>query len=271
MISIITVVRNRLAMNELFFESLSRYTKNPYELIVVDNGSADGSAGFFESVGAQVIRNGTNYSYPYCQNIGIKHARHDWLAFVNNDVIVSEDWDAHIIDNMQANGLEVASACGVEHLENRRATRRLRRRWNLVKGVLSLAGQSRAVLRLMHLLMYDDWAGFTKRRYLKFNHQIKKGFVGNTVVIHKRALSKIGLWDDRIQAADFDLYLRTMNRAMTVGDVKPMHVCLDSFVHHYIRLTASVKCPAFADQCNLIALADKWPPEMLAHFRTMND
>src|SRR5947208_13580 len=72
MISIITAVYNQLAVNRLFVENLRRYTHHPYELIIIDNGSTDGSAEFFEQQGATVIRNGANYSYPHCQNQGIK-------------------------------------------------------------------------------------------------------------------------------------------------------------------------------------------------------
>ena len=53
----------------------------------------------------------------------------------------------------------------------------------------------------------------------RFAGQIKEGFVGNTVMIQRKALAKIGVWDERIQAGDFDLYLRTKQRAEQVGAV----------------------------------------------------
>lgn len=271
MISIITAVYNQLPMNKLFYENLQKYTKNKFELIIIDNASTDGSADFFASVGAKLIRNDGNYSYPYCQNQGIKIAQYDWLCFLNNDIVVSKNWDEHIIANMNSNGLEVATVCGVENLENRQATRLVRRRWNKIKGILSLFGQSMTVLKLMHRLMYYSWESFTECRYNKFRNQIKQGFVGNTVIIRRSALDKIGLWDERIQAADFDLYLRTIERHDAVGDIKPVHICLDTFVHHYIRLTAKVKYPVFKDLANLISIEDKWSLEMRKNFQTMND
>ncbi len=60
------------------------------------------------------------------------------------------------------------------------------------------------------------------------------------------------------KGADFDLYLRTKKRAIEVGDIKPMHICLDVFNHHYIRLTAKGGHPPFADTKNFISLKDKW-------------
>jgi len=250
-------------MNELFWENLTKYTYNPFELIIVDNGSDDGSAEFFESVGAKVIRNGANYSYPYCQNRGIDAASYNWLAFLNNDIIVSPNWDKHIIQSMEYNGLEIASACGVEGLESKKETRKYRRRWNKVKLIITMLGKSKFVLSLSHKLMYYDWKKFSKKRSENFKKQIRQGFVGNTIVIKRSAIEKIGLWDERFQAADYDLYFRSLDRAKTIGDIKPVHICLDVYVHHYIRLTVNVKYPPYVDKDNLISVTDRWPISML--------
>ncbi|WP_290660183.1 hypothetical protein, partial [Aquabacterium sp.] len=46
--------------------------------------------------------------------------------------------------------------------------------------------------------------------------------------------------------------------ARDVGDIRPMHIALDCFVHHYIRLTIKGGYPPFADRENLISLEAKW-------------
>lgn len=270
MISIITAIYNQRAVNELFWESLQRYTKNTFELIIIDNGSTDGSAAFFESVGAKVIRNEANYSYPHCQNQGIAVAQYDWLAFLNNDIIVSPEWDQRLIESMTVNGLVVATVCGIEQIESARTTRALKLRWKAIKNVLSQFGTGKRVLCLMHRLMYADWEKFCRMRQQRFRHQIKEGFVGNTVMLRRAAFDKIGLWDECQQGADFDLFLRSKARARDVGDIKPVHVCLDVFVHHYIRLTIKAGYPPFADRANLISLSDKWTAEDMQYLQEMN-
>lgn len=50
MISIITAIYNQLPMNQIFWEYLNKYTTVPYELIVIDNGSNDGSIEFFRDL-----------------------------------------------------------------------------------------------------------------------------------------------------------------------------------------------------------------------------
>lgn len=264
MLSIITAIHNQLPVNQLFWENLKRYTASPFELIIIDNASTDGSAEFFESVGAQVIRNLVNYSYPVSQNQGLAIARGDWLGFLNNDIVVSPDWDRHLIENMTANGLEVATCCGVEQLETLQATQRIKRRWKRIKGVCSLLGITPFSLRLMHRWMYHgDWKIFCAERYRAFRLKAAEGFVGNTVMMTRSALEKLGPWDETMQGADFDLYLRSKKRALEQGDIRPVHIALDTFNHHFVRLTVKAKPPRFADAENLARLEDKWTEQEL--------
>ena len=263
-LSIITAVYNQLPMNQIYWENLVKNTKHAFELIVIDNASTDASADFFESVGARVIRNPGNYSYPVSQNLGIAIAKGEWLAFLNNDIIVSKDWDDTLIANAEHNQLDVITSCGIERIESKAATKKLRRRWNRIRGLLGLFGTGRNSLLLMHKWMYGNWAAFCKNRQTQFKHQAVEGFVGNTVMFSRRALAILGPWDETQQAADFDLFLRTALRARDVGDIRPMHIALDCFNHHYIRLTMKGGYPPFVDKDKLIPLDQKWTAEQRA-------
>ncbi len=263
-LSIITAVHNQLAMNQIYWESLVKNTQHPFELIVIDNASTDASADFFESVGARVIRNAGNYSYPVSQNQGIAIAQGEWLAFLNNDIIVSQGWDETLIANAEHNQLDVITCCGIERMESKEVTKKMRRRWNRIRGLVGLWGVGRRSLLLMHKWMYGDWAAFCKNRQTQFKHQAIQGFVGNTVMWSRRALELLGPWDETQQAADFDLFLRTVVRAREVGDIRPMHIALDCFNHHYIRLTMKGGYPPFVDKDKLIPLEQKWTVEQRA-------
>jgi len=263
-LSIITAVYNQLPMNQIYWENLVKNTKNSFELIVIDNASTDASADFFESVGVRVIRNLGNFSYPVSQNQGISIAKGEWLAFLNNDIIVSEGWDETLIANAEHNQLDVITSCGIERIESKSATKKLRRRWNRIRGLVGLFGTGRNSLLLMHKWMYGNWAAFCKDRQERFKHQAVEGFVGNTVMFSRRALDILGPWDETQQAADFDLFLRTAMRAREVGDIRPMHIALDCFNHHYIRLTMKGGYPPFVDKDKLIPLDQKWTAEQRA-------
>ena len=258
MISIITAVHNQLAMNKLFAHSLSKYSTMPFELIIIDNASTDGSADFFESVGAKVIRNTQNFSYPYTQNQGIKIATGNVFAFLNNDIIVCPNWDKLLLETLKVNALDLVTSCGIEQVESKQASILLRRRWNYAKNFVNLFPTSILSLKLMHKLMYGNWKKFCRKRDADFHNKVKEGFVGHSVFCTRKALDLIGLWDEKLQAADFDIYMRSKKRNLEFGDIKPCHIALNIFNHHYIRLTVRSKPVPFADADNIIKFEDKW-------------
>lgn len=260
-LSIITAVHNQLAINRWYVEHLQRHTRLPYELIIIDNASTDGSAEFFESVGAKVIRNAANYSYPYTQNQGIAQAQGEWCAFLNNDIVVPPGWDSRLLASAERNGLDALTVCGIERIETPEATRLLRNRWKRASLPVRAFGAQQPWLKLALRWMYGDWERFSRERAERFAGQVLEGYVGNTVLMNRRGLERIGPWDERIQAADADLFLRAKKRAVEHGDVRPLHIALDVFVHHYIRVTLRANPPAFADADRLIPMDSKWSRE----------
>ncbi|MEO5570085.1 MAG: glycosyltransferase, partial [Bacteroidia bacterium] len=191
-------------------------------------------------------------------NQGIKKAKFDILAFLNNDVIVSPGWDKRLIEIAEKNSLEIITPCGIERLENVDETKRFKRKWNRIKHVISLMGVNNAAIKLMHKLMYNDWELFTENRFNKFGDAVSEGFIGNTIVMKKSAIDKLGLFDERIQTADFDLYVRSKKRSLEKGDIKPVHVAWGVFNHHFIRMTLKAKHPEFADKEKMITIEEKW-------------
>jgi GT2 family glycosyltransferase len=73
--------------------SLRRQTGIPFETIVVDNGSTDGSADLAEiEFGARVIRNTVNRGFCAANNQGIASAKGDFIALLNNDAEAEPGW-----------------------------------------------------------------------------------------------------------------------------------------------------------------------------------
>lgn len=261
MVSIITAVHNQLGMNRLFYETLRRNTRNPFELIVVDNCSTDGSREFFRGVADVVIENQGNYSYPYCQNQGIAAAHYDYLVFLNNDVLVPEGWDEHLLEALHANGLDAVCPSSNDDMESRAVQRRVNTRWKWIKyPLLRLFGSGYTVLRWMQKLMYPDFERFARQRREAFGNRVVEGFTGCCVLLTRRAIERVGLWDERIQAADFDYFctLKQFVRERPEEGFKPMCVALGVYVHHYQRLTFKAAHPAFLDAERLVDFREKW-------------
>lgn len=248
-------------MNKLFLHALKKYTLNPYELIIVDNNSTDGSREFFENNGAIVIHNKHNYSYPYCQNQGVREASYDVLCFLNNDNIVSPCWDARLLHAIGNGSYDVVSFATNDRGANRRETKAQDRKWKRIKyPIAAIFGVSSFSLQLMFKLMYPRWEKFTEKKWSKYGVQMSEGFSGSAIAMTRKGIEKVGMWDERLQCADFDLYARTKQRHEQVGDVQPLSIISGLYVHHYNRMTSKSKRrpPQFADAKNLISWEDKW-------------
>ena len=96
--SLITLSYNKLACTRRCLEALVRHTRSvvPWELIVVDNGSTDGSREWCETglielgaacgVAVTVLRNHGRNNCSAARNLGVAAARGSHLVFVDNDV-----------------------------------------------------------------------------------------------------------------------------------------------------------------------------------------
>lgn len=91
--SIVILTRNELPYTKLCIESIARCTPEPHELVLVDNGSADGTVEYLRSLpGATVIVNGENLGFGGGCNQGIAAARGERVLLLNNDTVVTPGW-----------------------------------------------------------------------------------------------------------------------------------------------------------------------------------
>lgn len=91
-LSVITLTYNKLEYTKKFVESLYKYTKD-FELIIIDNGSTDGTVDYLKSLkNIKVILNSENLGFSKGNNQGIKIAEGEYIGFLNNDILLYPNW-----------------------------------------------------------------------------------------------------------------------------------------------------------------------------------
>jgi glycosyltransferase involved in cell wall biosynthesis len=93
--SIIIPCWDQLEFTRFCLAALVRHTRPPWELIVIDNGSTDGTGTYLAGVQdvaplpVIVVHNERNVGFPAAINQGLKAARGDYLVLMNNDAVVT--------------------------------------------------------------------------------------------------------------------------------------------------------------------------------------
>jgi len=100
-ISLVVLSWNKLELTRRCVESLRRNTDVPYELIVVDNDSSDGSAAFAREAADIGVNNDQNLGFAAGMNSGLARASGDYVAFVNNDTTFPPNWASSLLEVFQ--------------------------------------------------------------------------------------------------------------------------------------------------------------------------
>jgi GT2 family glycosyltransferase len=106
LLSVVMVTFDNRELNRLCLESLLARTEWPHlEILVVDNGSTDGTRGLLAAAAARdgrvrPILFDENRGFPAGANAGLAAARGDFLLLLNNDTVVTRGWATSLLRHL---------------------------------------------------------------------------------------------------------------------------------------------------------------------------
>jgi GT2 family glycosyltransferase len=103
-------------------DSIARQESAPGEVIVVDNGSRDGSREFIATLhpGVKMIELPHNTGFAHAANVGMRAAASEIVALLNTDVVLEPDWVSRMVAALEAEPDVASVACKLLSLEDRR-------------------------------------------------------------------------------------------------------------------------------------------------------
>lgn len=209
--SIVTLSWNAVYFTKLALASIASHTSEPYEVIVVDNGSGQETLEALREIDdphVRVIYNPTNLGYAGGNNVGLAAAKGDHIVILNNDVIVTEGWLDGLLDAFdRIPGLGISAP-----------------RSNRVAGDQMLTDVTYNDLDGIHAYARDRrqrWEGcgyFSERA------------IGLCLCVDRRVIDEIGGFDERFglgnfEDDDFCIRVRAAGYRIFVRD--------DVFIHHF--------------------------------------
>ena len=207
-ISIVVPAFNQLDYCRQCVDSIQANTRRPYRLILVDNGSTDGVAEFFDGVhGATVVHSATNRGFAGGVNLGLGHAQGHVLV-LNSDTLVPEGWLERLEEALQS-----APDVGIVGPMS-----------NYVSGSQQIDG-----LTFTDMKAIDAFASDLCRRNAGKRRDVAR-LVGFCLLIRDAVVEEVGPFDEAYGIGNFeddDYCLRVLRAGYRLC------VAEDAFVFHY--------------------------------------
>ena len=217
LLSIVVVTFGNRDLNRLCLESLRARTEWPsYEVVVVDNGSSDGTRELLGEAAAQDARIrpilfDDNRGYPAAVNAGLAEARGETLILLNNDTVVTRRWATALLRHLARDG-------GL----------------GLVGPVTNaIANEARVPVEYRRLEELPDWAARWTRAHDGETFPISS-LAFFCVAMPRTVFEKVGPLDERFGPGMFedgDYNRRVRDAGWEVRAAR------DSFVHHWQMAT----------------------------------
>ena len=233
--SIIIVTFNELAYTKECLESLRLRTDEPYELIVIDNGSSDGTPDYLESLrGVTLIRNAENRGFPAAVNQGLRVATGEQVLLLNNDTVLSTGWLRKLLTALESDPrIGLVGPCSN-----------------------NVSGSQMILTSYTEMSCMDGFAWDWGKQNAHLVEETER-LIGFCLLIRQAVIEQIGGLDEQFGIGcyeDDDICLRALQAGWKVV------IARDAFVHHYGSRTFAASGVDFAAllQVNREKFLTKW-------------
>ena len=207
--SVVLVTHNQIRYTRECLESLRIRTDEPYELIVIDNGSTDGTVEYLRNLtGIKLISNPDNRGFPAAVNQGIQVSSGKQVLLLNNDCVVTTGWLRRLLAALDSDPrIGLAGPCS-----------------NCVSG------DQQIPVRYDEDLVGLDGFAWEWGKLHAGSIQDTDRLVGFCLLIRREVIDAVGPFDERFGIGCFeddDYCLRAMRAGFRSVIVR------EAFVHHY--------------------------------------
>lgn len=199
-VTIVIPLFNQLAFTRLCLDSLKETLGERARILVIDNGSTDGTAEYLSRcTGISVISNRENLGCAGAWNQGVRESGTEWVVILNNDVITSPRWLEGLVAFAEEEGLDVVSPAIREGEYN------------------------------------YDITGYARDFILRMGNVVRPGVAdGICFMVRRRVFDSVGLFDEKFQIGQFedaDFFRRAKMAGFRLGTTGR------SFIHHFGSVT----------------------------------
>ncbi len=250
LVSVIVLNWNNLPYLRRCVESVFAHTRPPFELIIVDNGSTDGSIRYLRELVSQyrnikVVLNERNIGAPAGRNCGLAVAEGGFIVFLDSDTIVTEGWLERLLRWM-----EIDPTIG------------------MIGPVSNFASGQQVQVNYRNLKEMHEFARKWCERNCGSGWEMP-ALIGFCVLMRRSVIDAIGGLDARfglMMHEDIDHSLRARVAGFRCW------LALDAFVHHYDNRTSGklgvekmmdAAWSRFAEKWNLPPEAEKFRPRIM--------
>lgn len=112
LVSVVVLNYNGKEFLEACLKSVLAQAYEPFEVILVDNASSDGSVEYVRSrfPAVEVVENEANLGFAEGNNRGVQHARGSLIVLLNNDTEVSSGWLSSLVQAVEPEDVAIASS-----------------------------------------------------------------------------------------------------------------------------------------------------------------